>query len=44
MTETTKAAAVRQFTQPEPLENIDQIFGSVRAGDIDGWIVLDAQK
>ena len=40
MTETTKAAAVRQFRQPEPVENIDEIFGGVCSGDIDERLVV----
>ena len=45
MTKTMKAAVVRQATvATEPLENINQIFTRMHAGDIEGRIVIDFQK
>ena len=38
------AGKAKATVATEPLENINQIFARMRAGDIDGRIVIDFQK
>ena len=37
------AGKVKATVATEPLENINEIFARMRAGDIDGRIVIDVQ-
>jgi propanol-preferring alcohol dehydrogenase len=38
------AGKVKATTATEPLENMNQVFARMRAGDIEGRIVIDFQK